>query len=496
MQGKQLVRVGLAVVLLGVGLGGATTAGCSGDDNGPAATGGKDAGADNTMPQDSGGGPDTSVSGDDGEAAAPPGHAHVFLVHASETAPPARLCFGIATQPDGGSVTVLSMFAALPDTVQSPQQPFPGMFPGTGGLLDDHGVDLSVFNIAAFAIDATKLTTDIGGDGSTERHCDVLIGSDGLGSGGAGGGQLKLGTDYWALGIIPAGTLPAGSSWVYAMTGCQPGVMDPTVTPFCGAGYDPVKGNLGFISFQLDSKTAPTAGTMGAQFAHASLQWDVVKGLSDAGMLTSAVGFYEPLPPPDAGPGDDGGDAATDAGEDSSSGGDAAEAGNDGGGAVDSSAEDAEAGSITDAGDDGGGDAGDGGDGGHKPIMAPNVKQVPLAIGVNFGDVKPPMSLSIPGLTFDGTSGFAATYLSGLTPVGQPLALPLPVIQELTYGSMTVPSTGVAFANDQSFVFVLVGNPLLPTFVDPVDGGPSTQGGGGVFNGRSAHFLAFPSLNH
>jgi hypothetical protein len=501
MHDRQWLRVGLTLVLVGAGFGGLTTAGCSGDDNGPAATGGKDASPDNTSSQDSGGGmPDTGGGGDAvGEAAAPPGHAHVYVVHASEAAPALRFCFGFATQGDGGTVTVLSTFTALPDTLQTAQQPYPGMFPGTGGLLDDHGFDLSKLNVAAYAIDATKLTGDIGGDGSTERHCDALVGSDGLGTGGAGGGQLTLGTDYWALGIIPAQTLMPGSSWVFAITGCQAGVMDATEQAFCGPAYDPAKGNLGFVPFTLDSSTVPTAGTMGAQFAHASYQWDLVKGQLDAGSLITAAAFYEPAPAPDAGPpGDDGGgDAATEAGGDDSggSGDSAAEAGGDSGGAADSASGDdattadaGDDGSVTDAGDDGG-------DAGHKGIMAPSVTQIPVAIGVNFGSLSPMMTKSVGGLTFDGTSGFAVSYVSGITPFGQPVALPLPVIQQLTYGTMTPPPGGVAFANGQSFVFVLVGNPLLPTFIDPADGGPSTQGMG-VFNGRSAHFLAFPTLNH
>jgi hypothetical protein len=243
MKDSYWIRVGLAVVLLGAGLTGLTAAGCGGDDNGPGATGGHDASIDNYVAQqDSGVAIDTgaadNVSPTDGDSGASPGHAHIYVVHASETAPAFRFCFGLAMQADGGPVNVLSLFNALPDTVQSAQQPYPGLFPGTGGLLDDHGYDLSLLNVAAYAIDATKLLSDVGGDGSTERNCAQLVGSDGQGSGGTGGGALKLGTDYWALGIIPSGTLVAGTSWVFAITGCPASASDAGLgaeAPFCGA---------------------------------------------------------------------------------------------------------------------------------------------------------------------------------------------------------------------------------------------------------------------
>ncbi len=536
MHERQWFRAGLlrdGCVLAGLGLAGAVAAGC-GDDNGPGASS-NDASIDSSISEpDTGGGFDAGPGAMDAEASAPPGHARVYVVNASETAPAFRFCFGLATQADGGAITVLSMFAAAPDAVQSSQQPYPGLFPGTGGALDDHGFDLAVLNVAAFAIDATKISGDTA-DAGGERNCAQLVGADGQGSGGSGGGALKLGTDYWEVGVIPAGTLLAGTSWVFAITGC-PGGAPRGAVPFCGPGYDPANGNLGFATFKLDSTTKVDDASMGAQFAQASYPWDLVKSQAatqlDAGGLMTVAAFLEPASaPPDAGPGDDAGDAASEAGEDSSapadsgpggdaaseaeadSGppGDAAASSPDAADAADASADDA----TVEAGDDSGGDASDNaGDAAHEagkafgPTTSP--VQVPLALtDTPFGMVNPPIVKPVSGLTFDGTSAFATAVIDGLDPApvdGIAMASGLPQIQRLTYGSQTPPAGG-ALANGASFVFVLVGNPTLPPLI-AADGGAAVTPDGGApaacltdpanpchFNMRSAHFLAFPTHN-
>ncbi len=491
MANKQRLRFGFALVLAGTGMGAAGTAGC-GDDNGVAPIG--DASPDMTQPETGSGSETGSSSGSDTgspgmDSMAPTALAHIYVVHGSETAPALRFCYGLAQQADGGGVSVVTSFNAAPDTLQAPL-PYPGLFPGTGGLLDDHGADLSTRNIAVFAIDASKIATDIGGEGGTERNCGDLIGADGLGSADGGVGALALGTDFWPIGIIPAGTLLTGTSWLFAITGCPAGAPTAAI-PFCGMGYDPGQGNLGLVSMKLDSKTLAPPTAMGAQFAQASYQWDVVKSQVaaqvHASSLSTAGAFYVLPEPTEAGsPGGDSGTDASSGGVDSGSN-DAnalAEAGDDA--ATDAAVADAtvEAGSdaagAPDAVAETGADAGG---------PAPVTKLV--AFGVGFGQVGPKVVAPIDGLTFDGTSGFAASLVNLVTPVGPPAAMPLPVIRQLTYGS---PTAGVPFQNGSSFVFILVGNPLQPTFINPLDGGAATSTTG-IFNGRSAHFLAFPTYN-
>jgi hypothetical protein len=380
---------------------GAGIAGC-GDNGGSIALGGSDASPDSTIRQDSGG-REASGGDDAGEAGRPIGHAHVFVVHASETAPPLRFCFGLATQPDGGTVYVPGDSTAEPGSLRSPELPFPGLFPGMGGALDDHGEDLSVLNLAFYAIDASKVATDIA-DSGTARNCAQLIGSDGLGSASGAGGALKLGADFWSLGVIPAESLLFATSWVYAITGCPAGASTAQV-PLCGDGYDGTRGNLGFRSFQLDSRTRVDTGHMGAQFAQASYQWEVLKGRLDGGALSTVAAFSF------------------------------------GASALDGA-----------TGEDSGSDA---------PSTAPTAD---VAIGVRYGEVSPMTVTPIAGITFDGTTSFVVAAISLANPTvpvgGFAAQLSLPQIQVLTYGSA---AAGVPFANGASFVFVLVGNPALQT---------------------------------
>jgi hypothetical protein len=496
MHDRQWVRIGFAFVLASsTGVVAASVAGC-GDDNGPGAMPGTDSGTDSTMPQpDTGVQPDTSVGGDtgtmngDGEAAAPLPHAKIYVAHASETAPAVRFCFGVATAPDGGTISVVSQFFAEPQSA-TPPAPYPGVFPGTGGLLNDHGIDLSTFNIAAFAIDASKIpmdTADGGPDGGMERNCQQLIGATGS------GGDLKLGTDYWGLGIIPAGTLAKGTSWVFAITGCPAGA-SMQEAPFCGMGYDPASSNLGFTPFQIDSTSTVASDKMGAQLVQASYQWDVVKAqvnATHAGVVSVAAFFNfadgGAPPPMDSGAPDTGtpDTGAPDTGTPDT--GSASDASTDA--SVDATANDA-------APDTGGGvaDSGGGGsDASTTPVTVPILP--PLALGPAYGSVMPMTMQSVGGLAFDGTSGLSMVYadVSTQKTYGPVAAFPLPNIQQFTYGA----SGGIPFANGQTFAFVLVGNPDQPLFVDVVSHMPCAPGSAAtcIFNGYSAHFLAFPAYN-
>jgi hypothetical protein len=505
MHDRQWVRIGFAFVLASTGVMAASVAGC-GDDNGPGAMPGNDASNDMTMPEpDTGVQPDTSVGGDTGqmngeggEAAAPLPHAKIFVAHASETAPAVRFCFGVATAPDGGTISVVSQFYAEPQNA-APGLPYPGVFPGTGGLLNDHGIDLSTFNIAAYAIDATKIANDTeagGPEGGAEHNCAQLVGATGS------GGELKLGTDYWLLGIIPAGTLAKGSSWVFAITGCPAGAPTAEV-PFCGMGYDPASSNLGFTPFKLDSVATAPSNQMGAQLVQASWQWDAVKGLvtqQHAG-VTSVAAFFNLVdagaPPTDSGAPDTG---APDTGT-------VADSAADTGAASDASSDAAEDATTSDAAADSGGGVVDSGGGGMDSgggfscgSSGPGVTPVlpPLASAMTtepkFGSVTPTMMLNVSGLLFDGTSGLSMAYLNpSFQTCGPTVGLPLPAIQQFTYGT----SGGIPFANGMTFAFVLVGNPLEPLFVDAISHMPCAPGSSAtcIPNGYAAHFLAFPAYN-
>jgi hypothetical protein len=472
MHDRQWVRIGFAFVLASTGIVAASVAGC-GDDNGPGAMPGNDASNDMTVPQPEAGGQETGTDAgtSDGEASVGVNHAHVYVVHASETAPPLRFCFGIGGP--GGAISVSSVLYAEPQSA-SAGLPFPGVFPGTGGLLNDHGIDLSTITIAAYAIDATKIaldTADGGAEGGAERNCEQLLGANGA------GGALTMGTDYWLLGTIPQGQLARGTSWVFAVTGCLAGA-NATQAPFCGMGYSAASSNLGFTSFQLDNASTAPADKMGAQLAHASWAWQVAQMNAGAGVL-SAAAFYEP---------GDAGSMAVDSGGAPDTGA-AADSAADTGSVSDASSDATE--DATTSADSGGGtpDSGAGSDASAMPA----VNTVLLALNPAYGKVSPMTMDNIAGLTFDGTSGLAMTLVQGVTPLGQPAAFPLPIIQQLTYGQ----SGGVAFANGMTFAFVLVGNPTLPTLIDPTNGMPcAAPSATCIFNGRSVHFLAFPAANN
>ena len=344
MQKKKWVRVGLSAVVLAGAFGGVTAAGCGGDD-------------DSTGPKSDSGTPDNSVGetsttdsphndgpaveagggGDGGDGGPSIPNAKVFLVHAATDplAPPLRFCFGINTSGDGGgTVTVADNIAPFPDFVTVPGSPVAGLLPGFGGSTASSpklaSINLSTLNITLFALDATKIandTADGGPDGGAEVPCEGLVGTDGKGAGGSGGGTLTLGTDYWNLGTIAAGKLLPGTTWVAAVTGCvagEPGPTGPTApnSALCNGGplapYSATTGNLTLQSWQVDSTTTvPTTADggsqLGAQFINASSGWDVVAQsflATSAGNIGTGAGFWMLTPPAGgADAGDDGGPA-------------------------------------------------------------------------------------------------------------------------------------------------------------------------------------------
>ena len=223
----------------------------------------------------------------------------------------------------------------------------------------------------------------------------------------------------------------------------------------CGANYSASTGNLSVVPWQLDSKTIVDAG-IGAQFGNASPAWDSVVA-SEQGVATAA-GFWVLVPP------------STDGG--------------------------------SGTGEDGGEDGGDASTG---PAPGPTLEFNAIASPAPFGSLGPGTLVSVP-LEYDESSGFGTAIVGadgGIVFAGatspctpgvdcfSPLLYPLPAIDQLS--NPVVPDGG-SFVKGQGYAFVLVGDPLDPPYINPADGGPATSTTG-VFNGKSAHFLAFPAAN-
>jgi hypothetical protein len=369
---------------------------------------------------------------------------------------------------DSGSIST-APFPPLPDTQLSPSFPIAGFFPGFGAPLTSapqvSKIDLSLVSLAIYAIDATKIANDTAdsglSDAGAEQQCAAFIGAA-----GAGGGSLTLNTDFWYIGTIPSGTLKHGETWVVAVTGCFPGE-DGTEADFCPTTppYSATTGNLGIKAWQVDNTTVVAAdGGIGAQFASASPSWDTLG--AQAGGATTAAGFWIETPAviPDGGGAEagDAGDASTD-------------------GASDASTE-----ASTEAGP-----------------PQPTLTFIPITGTGTYGTLSPATLATVPVPLNSATAGFFTSFASaagasiqfpsGCTPgvsCASPLLLPLPVIDQLTNG--TVPAGG-SFVDGKGYAFVLVGDPLDPTYIG-ADGGAATSTTG-VFNGKSIHILGLPTSN-
>lgn len=462
MQDKKWVRLGLTVAIVGGALGAVSAVGCSGDDN--SGGGGKDSGSDHTSSgadssSSSGGDSSSSSGGDtgvkdssgggDGEGGTTTPNAKVYLVHAAvdPNAPPFRFCFGLdnSAAHDGSQVTVTGGIPPFPDFKVSPQAPIAGLPAGFGGSTASSptlkSFDLSTIPIALYALNAVKVandTADGGPDGGAELPCEKIIGGDAKGTTGSQGGYLTPGTDYWYLGSIPKGTLAHGTTWAAVVGGCLPGETGGAAA-LCGSTYDPNKGNLKLMPYQLDNTTVIAADAgIGAQFALASSHWDGVVG--QLGGAATLAGFLVPNPA----------------------------AGGDGGAASD--AGDAEA-------------------------AAPPPALIPVPITTSAkddGKLYPATLATAAGVTFDTNSVFFAKGIAAdggtffVPPTCNPALgnceglIPMATIAQL--------SGGTTFANGQGFAFILVGDPSGAQ-------APYLDDAGTVFNGKFPHFLAFPVSN-
>ncbi len=266
-----------ATVAIGLGAAGLLAfAACNGDDTPPAFF--PEGGTSDVTTSDASG----DVASDAPDAALE--NAKVITVHGSPDLPAFRVCFAIGTKGDG-SDALMAPLPPLPDR-RSGSQPYPGIFPGTGGPMPDLLTDLSTKAITPYLVFASSVKTIERVDGGTITGCDKLIGGD--------AGTLALGTDYVKLGTIPPGTLAKNSTLVLVGTGCLPIADDPSATSLrCGADYNGGTGNLAVKVFVLDRNVTDSA-KVGVRVIHASQPLDGVANAGGAvGLVASLTSVFD-----------------------------------------------------------------------------------------------------------------------------------------------------------------------------------------------------------
>ena len=205
-----------------------------------------------------------------------PTHARIIALHGSPDFPALRVCFGL------GSTSSVAHLPALPHSLMG-QQAFPGVYPGAGGALPDLA-DFSAQAITVYAIDATKISGDTADAGANEPACDALIGASGQ------GGTLALGTDYFLIGQVPAGTFADGTTELVALAGCLPQAVDSNAsTARCGSSYDPTGGNLALQYYTLDTTSMPGTSSFGLQVVHAASALDGVLSQVGGGVPVAEI---------------------------------------------------------------------------------------------------------------------------------------------------------------------------------------------------------------
>ncbi len=282
MRNKRTLRYGLtSLTIIGAALGAALVA-CGDDDdnNAPTPTPVADGG-----PGTDTGAPARDAGGDATPDAAPrPQPARLQLVNAAYALGPAnpgaglRVCYGIgATE----ATATIAGLPPLPDTKSAAEQPFPGVFPGTGGNVQGTGVDLSAIVVVPYIMNAATLGTrglvkpPTAGDPGVSCANMLDPTKD-------AGGVLTPGVDYWKLPAIPANTLVSEKSFVLILTGCSGNAASGAApnltvgTARCGADYaadtgdQNSNGNLKITVHELDRGLTVAADKIGTQFIHAS----------------------------------------------------------------------------------------------------------------------------------------------------------------------------------------------------------------------------------
>jgi hypothetical protein len=103
---------------------------------------------------------------------------------------------------------------------------------------------------------------------------------------------------------------------------------------------------------------------------------------------------------------------------------------------------------------------------------------------VKYGDNAAPTTPTAATVSANGL--LIANALSGDASTVVPM--PLSTVSQLSTGGATF-----AYVNGNSYTFIAVGDPTAPQYINPLDGGASSPDAGGVFNGRTLHFLGFPN---
>ncbi len=215
--------------------------------------------------------------------------AKVVIVHAAPDVPAIRVCFAVGTKPDGSDVAIVPL-PPLPDQSVG-AQPFPGIFPGTGGVFPDLGVDLSTKVVVPYVIIASAVKDDVRNDaGPPKLSCSELL---------SNGPNSLPGTAYFKLPLLPAGTFGVGKTLLLAATGCLPN--EAQGAALCGADYDTSLGNVALRRYELDRTVSATGSQIGVQVAHLSSAIEgKLKGAVNAALIgpvdaSAGDAFVEPF---------------------------------------------------------------------------------------------------------------------------------------------------------------------------------------------------------
>ena len=120
-----------------------------------------------------------------------------------------------------------------------------------------------------------------------------------------------------------------------------------------------------------------------------------------------------------------------------------------------------------------------------------------LADPATYAVVTPTKAAQVaaPNLAGDGIGGSVLTADGGVFVNGVPVTIVQTWGQTyaLTTGDKTGAGIATYYAPGKNYTGILVGVLGASTYINPLDGGPTTADGGGIFNGKSIHALVFPS---
>jgi hypothetical protein len=278
---------GAALVPVGAGL-----ASCSSAESTSASFAQSDGGAtdgaspylDGASPaQDSGPGFDASpvdggAIGDAGFGdAAAPGPTSLIAVHAALGVADLRLCFKVGVRADGSDAKVLPI-PALPDDPSKPMPytNYPGIPLSQSAPIPIPSA-LATGYVTPYVVEADRVAAVYG-----SRPCDQLICSDPTCMGAS---------DSWKLPVIQASLLVPHETNLLVVTGCRQNNPDIGLNAArCGAGYDPVAGNLHAVVVSLHTTETQTLAAQYIQLSPAidpSWSTSVSFGRIDGGALTA-----------------------------------------------------------------------------------------------------------------------------------------------------------------------------------------------------------------